>query len=239
MAPLPAWTHQVTQQLLSTQPGNRGLDSTVSSTGESSTAQSSNRTSSRITTSSLEKQKAPLLLPHPRSKPYEPVLSTIEPSPKSTPSPPLDLSQLWSDLARLSERASPPSSDSSQPGRGKSKDPEWALDRPLTAGMGVWLFWFGFLCPVLWWVGALFPRHPDRISKIAHRWQVINRLMSLFFSLLLILFIIAFSVCSWIEVQQIGEAASAGDYESSTLPLSVDEAHDMQAAGLAIHKTRQ
>ncbi|SAM08035.1 hypothetical protein [Absidia glauca] len=63
-------------------------------------------------------------------------------------------------------------------------------DRPI----GMLLFWFGFLCPLLWWIGSFWPRHADRQGKMAHRWQLINRIMSISFCILLILLLLAIGV---------------------------------------------
>ncbi|KAI8339978.1 hypothetical protein BC941DRAFT_419081 [Chlamydoabsidia padenii] len=60
--------------------------------------------------------------------------------------------------------------------------------------LGMYLFWFGFLCPLLWWIGSFWPRHADRQGKMAHRWQLINRIMSISFCLLLILLLMAFGI---------------------------------------------
>ncbi|KAI8088868.1 uncharacterized protein BX664DRAFT_331615 [Halteromyces radiatus] len=60
--------------------------------------------------------------------------------------------------------------------------------------VGLILFWLGFLCPLLWCIGGCIPRHPDRRGKLAHRWQIINRLMALGFGILLTLLLIAIGI---------------------------------------------
>ncbi|KAI9493064.1 hypothetical protein BDB00DRAFT_872781 [Zychaea mexicana] len=57
--------------------------------------------------------------------------------------------------------------------------------------VGALLFIIGFICPPLWWVGAVWPRRPrERGGKMAERWQKLNRIMSIGFSVVLILAII-------------------------------------------------
>ncbi|KAI8062242.1 hypothetical protein BC940DRAFT_309143 [Gongronella butleri] len=188
----PLWTQQLTHELL-----HPTMHSNVTTSGESSMG-SSNRNSSHISGTSLERQKVPLLArplsnkQHKRPT-YQPALSTIDPTPKSTPSPPLNLPELWSDLAKLSERASPPLRNRVDIEKG-FREPPSAPPRQCMHDVGAVLFLFGFLCPVLWWIGSFWPRQPDRLSKTAHRWQMINRLMSLGFSILLVLLLIAFGV---------------------------------------------
>lgn len=60
--------------------------------------------------------------------------------------------------------------------------------------LGLILFWLGFLCPLLWWVGSFWPRHADRIGKMTHRWQWINRIMSITFCIILFLFLLAIGI---------------------------------------------
>lgn len=63
--------------------------------------------------------------------------------------------------------------------------------------IGALLFLFGFICPVLWWLGAFWPRRPrERGGKMAERWQYLNRIMSIGFSVILILAIII-AVAVW------------------------------------------
>ncbi|KAI8145073.1 hypothetical protein BJV82DRAFT_46842 [Fennellomyces sp. T-0311] len=57
--------------------------------------------------------------------------------------------------------------------------------------IGALLFFFGFICPPLWWLGSFWPRRPrQRGGKMAERWQKLNRIMSIGFSVILVLAII-------------------------------------------------
>ena len=57
--------------------------------------------------------------------------------------------------------------------------------------LGALLFIFGFMFPPLWWIGSIWPRRPrQRGGKMAERWQKLNRIMSIGFSVVLILAII-------------------------------------------------
>ncbi|KAI9276964.1 hypothetical protein BDA99DRAFT_494549 [Phascolomyces articulosus] len=57
--------------------------------------------------------------------------------------------------------------------------------------LGALLFIFGFIFPPLWWIGSIWPRRPrQRGGKMAERWQKLNRIMSIGFSVMLILAII-------------------------------------------------
>ncbi|KAI8378824.1 hypothetical protein EDC96DRAFT_571000 [Choanephora cucurbitarum] len=61
--------------------------------------------------------------------------------------------------------------------------------------IGALLFLFGFLCPLLWWLGSFWPtRIRERAGKMAGRWQKINRIMSIGFSSVLLILIIVFVV---------------------------------------------
>lgn len=56
-------------------------------------------------------------------------------------------------------------------------------------------FLFGFIFPPFWWIGSLWPRHVrEKGGKMAERWQKLNRIMSIGFSSLLVIFIIVFAV---------------------------------------------
>ncbi|KAI7854953.1 hypothetical protein BDC45DRAFT_507333 [Circinella umbellata] len=57
------------------------------------------------------------------------------------------------------------------------------------------LFLFGFICPPLWWIGSCWPRHPrEQGGKMAERWQKLNMIMSLGFSVILIIAFICIAV---------------------------------------------
>ncbi|CAO3621274.1 unnamed protein product [Cunninghamella echinulata] len=65
--------------------------------------------------------------------------------------------------------------------------------------LGIWtagffLFWFGFICPILWIIGSFWPKKVDRYGKMAHRWQMINRAMAIGFCIILICILIAMGV---------------------------------------------
>lgn len=63
--------------------------------------------------------------------------------------------------------------------------------------IGAVIFLFGFLCPPLWWIGAFWPRRSrERGGKMAERWQYLNRIMSIGFSVILILAIVI-AVAVW------------------------------------------
>lgn len=68
-------------------------------------------------------------------------------------------------------------------------------DREGFYSIGGLLFLFGFICPPLWWIGSFWPRQvKEKGGKMADRWQKINRIMSLGFSIILIILIIVFAV---------------------------------------------
>ena len=61
--------------------------------------------------------------------------------------------------------------------------------------IGALLFLFGFLCPLLWWLGSFWPTHlAERAGKMAVRWQKLNRMMSIGFSSILLILMIVFVV---------------------------------------------
>lgn len=60
--------------------------------------------------------------------------------------------------------------------------------------IGFFLFWFGFLCPILWIIGSFWPKKPDHHGKMAHRWQMINRAMAIGFCIILICILIAMGI---------------------------------------------
>ncbi|KAI8064495.1 hypothetical protein BC940DRAFT_305867 [Gongronella butleri] len=74
--------------------------------------------------------------------------------------------------------------------------PWWSMDQDDgLVSIGMFLFVFGFVLPPLWWIGAIFPRHSGRkAGKMASRWKILNRFMSLGFSILLIIAIIVLAV---------------------------------------------
>ncbi|KAI8140146.1 hypothetical protein BJV82DRAFT_229300 [Fennellomyces sp. T-0311] len=80
----------------------------------------------------------------------------------------------------------------------QQKYPWWILsdnDEDGFYSIGGILFLFGFICPVLWWIGACWPRHPrERAGKMAERWQQLNLIMSLGFSVLLVIALIVLAV---------------------------------------------
>ncbi|KAI9499425.1 hypothetical protein BDB00DRAFT_793910 [Zychaea mexicana] len=76
-------------------------------------------------------------------------------------------------------------------------DPWWVLksDEDGIFSIGILLFLFGFIFPPLWWIGACWPRHPrERAGKMAERWQKLNLIMSLSFSVILIIALIIVAV---------------------------------------------
>lgn len=82
--------------------------------------------------------------------------------------------------------------------RGEPGNPPWWVarwDRDGFYSIGALLFLFGFLCPPLWWLGALWPRHArERGGKMAERWQHLNFLLSIVFSVLLVIALIVAAV---------------------------------------------
>ncbi|KAI9275487.1 hypothetical protein BDA99DRAFT_495595, partial [Phascolomyces articulosus] len=79
----------------------------------------------------------------------------------------------------------------------KVADPWWVLhyDEDGFYSIGMLLFLFGFICPPLWWIGACWPRHPrEQAGKMAERWQKLNIIMSLGFSVILIIMFIVVAV---------------------------------------------
>ncbi|KAF7722747.1 hypothetical protein EC973_002731 [Apophysomyces ossiformis] len=73
------------------------------------------------------------------------------------------------------------------------KDPWWLAryDDDGFYSVGALLFVFGFICPPLWWLGAFWPRRVhEHGGKMAERWQRLNRIASIGFSILLVLAII-------------------------------------------------
>ncbi|ORZ23995.1 hypothetical protein BCR42DRAFT_402017 [Absidia repens] len=74
---------------------------------------------------------------------------------------------------------------------GHEKRPWWAWDHDDgIASIGAVLFLFGFIFPPLWWVGAFWPKRPERGGKMATRWQQLNRYFSIGFSVILVIVII-------------------------------------------------
>lgn len=77
--------------------------------------------------------------------------------------------------------------------------PWWVArsDQDGFASVGALLFLFGFICPPLWWIGSFWPRRPREYGgKMAERWQKLSRIMSIGFSVILILAIII-AVAIW------------------------------------------
>ncbi|CDS08711.1 hypothetical protein LRAMOSA10072 [Lichtheimia ramosa] len=72
--------------------------------------------------------------------------------------------------------------------------PPWWVSRFDEDGLlsaGALLFLFGFVFPPLWWIGSFWPRRPrEHGGKMAERWQRLNRIMSIGFSILVVLAII-------------------------------------------------
>lgn len=72
--------------------------------------------------------------------------------------------------------------------------PPWWVSRFDEDGLlsaGALLFLFGFIFPPLWWIGSFWPRRPrEHGGKMAERWQRLNRIMSIGFSILVVLAII-------------------------------------------------
>ncbi|KAG2220896.1 hypothetical protein INT45_013025 [Circinella minor] len=76
-------------------------------------------------------------------------------------------------------------------------DPWWVLhfDEDGFYSIGMVFFLFGFICPPLWWIGSCWPRHPrEQGGKMAERWQKLNIIMSLGFSVILIIAFIYIAV---------------------------------------------
>lgn len=77
------------------------------------------------------------------------------------------------------------------------KAPWWVAswDEDGFYSIGALLFLFGFLCPPLWWLGAFWPRHAsERGGKMAERWQQLNFLFSIGFSVMLVIALIVAAV---------------------------------------------
>ncbi|KAI9473430.1 MAG: hypothetical protein EXX96DRAFT_305574 [Benjaminiella poitrasii] len=56
-------------------------------------------------------------------------------------------------------------------------------------------FLFGFIFPPFWWIGSFWPKRvKEKGGKMADRWQKLNRMMSIGFSIILIVFIIIFVI---------------------------------------------
>ncbi len=66
---------------------------------------------------------------------------------------------------------------------------------------GAFLFLFGFICPPCWWVGSFYPANVkknikfiDEDMKMELRWRLLNRFLSLGFSVLLVIAIIVLAI---------------------------------------------
>ncbi|KAI8388835.1 uncharacterized protein BYT42DRAFT_561400 [Radiomyces spectabilis] len=137
----------------------------------------------------------------------------------STPSPSVDktgkgvanaepMSHFWANLAsHLSEQSLDPPHKSEafhlhddRSGNGREEDektPWWMMrdDQDGFYTIGALLFLFGFICPPLWWLGSFWPRKiQQRGGKMAERWQKLNRVMSIGFSVIVIIAIIVVGI---------------------------------------------
>ena len=82
-------------------------------------------------------------------------------------------------------------------GQQQIDDPWWVshYDEDGFYSIGMIFFLFGFICPPLWWIGTCWPRHPrGKAGKMAERWQKLNMVMSLGFSVILMIAFICIAV---------------------------------------------
>ncbi|ORZ19535.1 hypothetical protein BCR42DRAFT_409981 [Absidia repens] len=207
---LPRWSSQLTEQLLSYKSGTPSPSSPPNDSGTASVVMPNQESG---------KQKAPVQHhQNQQNPPATPFDSTTQRQHHDNHHI-YSIPELWSQLSQQIPSSSPQQSkkkmgrvspstapeiekhgDVSSPSRQHHQN-SWAEENDVIiddAGrwpLGLFLFWFGFLCPLLWWVGAFWPRHADRYGKMAHRWQWINRIMSITFCIFL--FLLLLSVGIW------------------------------------------
>ncbi|CAO3597158.1 unnamed protein product [Absidia cylindrospora] len=203
---LPRWSSQLTEQLLSYKSSTPSPSSPPNDSGTASVV---------ISNQESGKQKAPLQ--HHQNQQNPPPTSLDSTTQLQDNHHIHSIPELWSQLAqqippsspqqpkRKTGRISPSTApelekhgDVSSPPR-QHHENSWAEDDVIIDDAGRWplglfLFWFGFLCPLLWWVGAFWPRHADQYGKMAHRWQWINRIMSITFCIFLFLLLLSIGI---------------------------------------------